>query len=265
MMRVLLVDDERLALDRLRVGLRGVHGVEVAGIATDGIEALDRIEELRPDLVLLDIQMPGRTGMDVAKALLEHEARPEIVFVTAFNRFAPDAFEVEAADYLLKPVDFDKLRSAIARARRRRALRDAEGRAAELDAVVSALRADAEQAQASADPRAPFEDGIWVPGRHGAVRVPVNTIDWIEAARDYVMLNTSLKSHILRATMNQMEERLDPRVMIRIHRSHMVRVNAVKAVERPGRGLLRLILADDVTLQVGPSYVDSACTALGLP
>jgi DNA-binding LytR/AlgR family response regulator len=265
MMRVLLVDDEALALDRLRVGLRGVPGVELAGVAKDGVEALERIEELKPDLVLLDIQMPGLTGMDVAAAVREQDGRPEIVFVTAFNRFAPDAFEVEAADYLLKPVDFDRLRTAIARARRRRALRDAEGRAAELDAVVSALRADTEQAQISAHSRGSFEDGIWVPGRHGAVRVPVDTIDWIEAARDYVMLNTSLKSHILRATMNQMEERLDPRIMIRIHRSYIVRVNAVTAVERRGRGMLRLILADDVTLQVGPNYVDSACKALGLP
>ena len=201
---------------------------------------------------------------EIAELPLEHEARPEIVFVTAFNRFAPDAFEVEAADYLLKPVDFDKLRSAIARARRRRALRDAEGRAAELDAVVTALRADAESVASQATAATPFDDGIWVPGRHGAVRVPVETIDWIEAARDYVMLNTPLKSHILRATMNQMEERIDPRVMIRIHRSHMVRIAAVKAVERPGRGMLRLILADEVNLQVGPNYTDPASRALGL-
>jgi DNA-binding LytR/AlgR family response regulator len=264
MMRILLIDDEPLALDRLHVGLRGVPGVELAGIATDGVEALEQIEALRPDLVLLDIQMPGMTGMAVAEALREQAARPEIVFVTAFNRFAPDAFDVEAADYLLKPVDFDRLRTAIARARRRRALRDAEGRAAELHAVVTALRADAAQFDLPTGAGRAFEDGIWVAGRNGAVRVPVDTIDWIEAARDYVMLNTPLKSHILRATMNQMEERLDPRIMVRIHRSHMVRIAAVNAVERPGRGMLRLILADDLKLQVGPNYIGAVCNALKL-
>ncbi|HZF41978.1 MAG TPA: LytTR family DNA-binding domain-containing protein [Sphingomonadaceae bacterium] len=263
-MRLLLVDDEPLALDRLRVALRGMPDVEVAGVATDGVEALEQIEALRPDLVLLDIQMPGITGMAVAEVLREQAARPEIVFVTAFNRFAPDAFDVEAADYLLKPVDFDRLRTAIARARRRRSLRDAEGRAAELDAVVVALRADAARGESQTDAGQVFEDGIWVPGRNGAVRVPVDTIDWIEAARDYVMLNTPLKSHILRATMNQMEERLDPGVMTRIHRSHMVRIAAVNAVERPGRGMLRLILADDVKLQVGPNYIEAICGALKL-
>jgi DNA-binding LytR/AlgR family response regulator len=263
-MRILLVDDEPLALDRLRVGLRGVPGVELVGVAVDGIEALERIDALLPDLVLLDIQMPGRTGMEVAEALRDREARPEVVFVTAFDRFAPDAFEVEAADYLLKPVNFDRLRTAIERARRRRALRDAEGRAAELGAVVAALREDASRTAQVDRTDSRFETGIWVPGRNGAVRVPVETIDWIEAARDYVMLNTALKSHILRAKMNDLEGRLDPRVMIRVHRSHMVRVDAVTGVERPGRGLLRLILSDGVVLQVGPSYLESVTAALRL-
>lgn len=99
-----------------------------------------------------------------------------------------------------------------------------------------------------------YDQGIWVPGRQGAVLVPVSMIDWIEAARDYVLLNTSLKSHILRARMNDIEQRLDPALMLRIHRSHIVRIGAVVGVERPGKGALRVVLSDGAVLQVGPNY-----------
>jgi two-component system, LytTR family, response regulator len=241
MMRVLLVDDEPLALDRLKVGFDAIEDVEVAGTASDGVE------------IILDIQMPGRSGMEIARALRPEECRPEVIFVTAFDRFATDAFEVEAADYLLKPVAFDRLRLGVERARRRRALREAEGRVAELGATLAALRGDARAVPAPAA-ESPYDQGIWVPGRQGAVLVPVSMIDWIEAARDYVLLNTSLKSHILRARMNDIEQRLDPALMLRIHRSHIVRIGAVVGVERPGKGALRVVLSDGAVLQVGPNY-----------
>jgi len=263
-MRVLLVDDEPLALERLQVALAAIPAVELVGTACDGLEANERIAELRPDLVILDVQMPGLSGMGVAQGLGETGYRPEVVFVTAFNRFAADAFSVEAVDYLLKPVSFDRLRVAIERVRRRCALRDADGRAAELETVVEALRRDADHAPADAAATEAFDNGIWVPGRHGALRVPVETIDWIEAARDYVLLNTPVKSHILRAKMNDLERRIDPRVMIRIHRSHMVRLGAVTGTERPGKGALRLLLNDGANLQVGPSYQDQVVRALRL-
>ncbi len=256
-MRVLLVDDEPLALDRLKVGFDAISDVEVAGTASDGIEAVAQIRALRPDLVILDIQMPGRSGMEIARSLRPGEHRPEIIFVTAFERFAADAFEVEAADYLLKPVAFDRLRLGVERARRRRALRDAEGRVAELEA----MRIDAPPVPV---PEVPYDQGIWVPGRQGAVLVPVTTIDWIEAARDYVLLNTALKSHILRARMNDIEKRLDPALMLRIHRSHIVRIGAVVGVERPGKGALRVVLSDGAVLQVGPNYQAGVEAALKL-
>lgn len=249
MMRVLLVDDEPLALDRLKVGFEEIEDVVVAGIACDGIEAAEQIRALEPDLVILDIQMPGRSGMDVARALRPGENRPEIIFVTAFDRFATDAFDVEAADYLLKPVAFDRLKLGVERARRRRALRDMEARATP-PAVAAA--------------ESPYDQGIWVPGRQGAVLVPVPTIDWIEAARDYVLLNTAIKSHILRARMNDIEKRLDPATMLRVHRSHIVRIGAVVGVERPGKGVLRVVLSDGAVLQVGPSYQDFVEAALKL-
>lgn len=250
-MRVLLVDDEPLALDRLKVGFERITDVVVAGTACDGIEAAEQIRTLEPDLVILDIQMPGQSGMDIARALQPGGNRPEIIFVTAFDRFATDAFEVEAADYLLKPVAFDRLKLGVERARRRRALRDMEARTTPAAATPAPVES-------------PHDQGIWVPGRQGAVLVPVSTIDWIEAARDYVLLNTPLKSHILRARMNDIEKRLDPGVMLRVHRSHIVRIGAVVGVERPGKGALRVVLSDGAVLQVGPNYQDAVEAALKL-
>ncbi|MFC0203461.1 LytR/AlgR family response regulator transcription factor [Novosphingobium soli] len=262
MIRVLLVDDEPLALDRLKAAIRPIEGIAAIATAGDGPEALEAIATGAFDLLVLDIQMPGCSGMDVARHVAAMPAPPDIVFVTAFDRFAPQAFEVEAVDYLLKPVSFDRLRLAIERVKRRRASRDAEGRAAELDLVVRALR---EEARAGAAPQgAAYEGGIWIPCRGGAVRVPVETIDWIEAARDYVLINTPTRSYILRATMTEVAGWLDPARFLRIHRSHIVKRAAVVSIDRPGKGVLRLVLSDGACLQVGPSYQTAVVEALGI-
>ncbi len=262
-MRVLLVDDEPLAIERMRVALAEIRDVEVVGSAGDGEAAAEQIAALNPELVLLDVQMPGLNGMELARRLGDAQNRPDLVFITAFNDFAMEAFEVEAVDYLLKPVGFERLRMAIDRVRRRRALLDADGRALELRSLVAALRV-APAASQRAEPASPYDDGIWVPGRQGAVRVPVETIDRIEAARDYVLLNTPIKSYILRAKMNEIEQRIDPRLMVRVHRSHMVRIESVVGVERPGKGMLRLVLNDGANLQVGPNYQPQVVKALRL-
>ena len=225
-LRTLLVDDEPLALERLQVFFRDIDGTEIVGTARDGREAAEAIERLKPDLALLDIQMPEQNGLRVA-ATLPPEQRPEIIFVTAFEQYAPDAFEVEAADYLLKPVRFDRLWQAVERAKRRRHMRDLAGRA--------------EAAAPSAGPR---EDGLWVPTRAGAVFVPVEAIDWIEAQRDYVMLHTATRSHILRISMRALEEKLDPGQLMRVHRSAFARPGNVVEVQRLGRTINALVLKD---------------------
>src|SRR4051812_3706317 len=219
-MRVLLVDDEALAIDRLRTFFGDIEGVEVVGQAGDGNEALDLIRDLTPDLVIMDVQMPGRNGLRAAQDI-DVEPRPELVFVTAHEHYAPDAFEVDAADYLLKPVRFDRLRQAVERARRRRSLRASENRAAELEAELEAARASG-QAGGQAD------DGFWIPERHGQRRVPIEAINWIEAARDYVLLHTDLRSHLLRITMSALEERLTGSALVRVHRSAFVRPDRVE-------------------------------------
>lgn len=253
-MRVLLVDDEDLALDRLRTFFADIEDVEVIGHASDGDEALEAIERLTPDLVLLDIQMPGRNGLRAA-ADIKVEPRPELVFVTAHEHYAPDAFDVDAADYLLKPVRFDRLRQAVERARRRQAMRKQAARAGQLEEEVSALR------QSGAPG---LEDGgFWVPERHGQRRVPLEAIDWIEAARDYVLLHTNVRSHLLRITMSALEDKLAGTALLRVHRSAFVRPDKVNEVRRANRSLT-LVLVDGATVQVGPSYIASVKAALNL-
>ena len=246
-LRTLLVDDEPLALERLQVFFRDIADAEVVGTARDGREAAEAIERLKPDLALLDIQMPEQNGLRVA-ATLPPEDRPEIIFVTAFEQYAPDAFEVEAADYLLKPVRFDRLWQAVERAKRRKHLRTLAGRA---EAAAAP----------SADPR---DDGLWVPTRAGAVFVPVETIDWIEAQRDYVMLHTATRSHILRISMRALEERLDPAQLMRVHRSAFARAANVVEVQRLGRTISALVLKDGAIVQVGPNYSKAVAERLKL-
>jgi len=254
-MRVLLVDDEQLALDRLRVFFGDIEDVEVVGEARDGDSAIRLIEDLRPDLVILDIQMPGRNGLRTASDIAV-EPRPEVVFVTAHEHYAPDAFDLEAADYILKPVRFDRLRVATERARKRRQLHDLAARADRLEAEMQGLR-DGQAATARPDPE------IWVPERHGQRRVPIESIDWIEAARDYVLLHTELRSHMLRATMAMLEEKLAGTPLIRVHRSAFVRPSRVTEIRHEGR-TMSLILADGTSVQVGPSYVEAVEQALGV-
>jgi two-component system, LytTR family, response regulator len=244
-LRTLLVDDEPLALERLQVFFRDIEGAEVIGTARDGKEAAEAIERLKPDLALLDIQMPEQNGLRVA-ATLPPGDRPEIIFVTAFEQYAPDAFEVEAADYLLKPVRFDRLWQAVERAKRRKHLRAMAGRA-----------------EAAPEPAA-RDDGLWVPTRAGAVFVPVETIDWIEAQRDYVMLHTATRSHILRISMRALEEKLDPAQLMRVHRSAFARPANVVEVQRLGRTISGLVLRDGAIVQVGPNYSRTVAERLKL-
>ena len=250
MLRTILVDDEPLALERLAVFFKDIEGAEVVGTARDGREAAEKIERLRPDLAILDIQMPEQNGLRVA-ATLPEDARPEVIFVTAFEQYAPDAFEVEAADYLLKPVRFDRLWQAVERAKRRKHLRTLAGRA--------------EAAEAGAAKAGSHEDGLWVPTRAGAVFVPVEAIDWIEAQRDYVMLHTATRSHILRISMRALEEKLDPNELVRVHRSAFARPGQVVEVQRLGKTINALVLRDGAIVQVGPNYSKSVAERLGLP
>ena len=257
-LRILLVDDEPLALARLEVGFREIPDAVVIGSAQDGDEALERIAALKPDVVVLDVKMPARDGLEVARTLSGDDA-PEVIFVTAYEQFAPSAFDIEAADYLLKPIRFERLRVAVERARRRRAAREAGSRIEELESVVDALRSDA-RGEVEAGPQ--YENELWIPGARGTTRVAVASIIWVEAARDYVMLHTQARSLILRETMGRLQERLNPAQALRVHRSAFVNPAAVTGIQRLGKGQIALVLSDGQVVSVGPNYTRNVLAAL---
>lgn len=243
-LRVLIVDDEQLAIDRLAGFLSDIDDVEVVAAVRNAAAAAEAIRSLHPDVMLLDIQMPGRSGMGLA-AELDPENRPEIIFVTAFEHFAPDAFAVDAADYLLKPVRFDRLKQAVVRSQRR-----------------IRLKAAAALGENTVAETGRFLRELWVSVRDGQVRLDVDQIEWIEAAKDYVLLHTSTRSYLHRISMSALQERLDPEALMRVHRSAFVRPGLVQKLERPGKGSLNLVLRDGAIVQVGPSYVKDVLRAL---
>lgn len=258
-MRILLVDDEPLALSRLKIGFREIPNTTVVGTASDGETALAQVAALRPDVIVLDMKMPLMNGLEVARALSVEDA-PEVIFVTAYDQYAPEAFDVEAADYLLKPVHFDRLRIAVERARRRRASREAGVTIAELSSLVEALR---ERPDAEPSSSRKYETELWIPGANGMTRIPVAGIMWIEAARDYALIHTETRSFILRETMGALEERIDPRVVLRVHRSAFVNPSFVEAIRKLGKGLVALTLVNGHVVHVGPSYTKAVVAALG--
>lgn len=249
-LRILAVDDEQLALRRLDLLLRKIVGVELIGTARSGPQALDLITRLKPDVILLDIRMAGMSGFEVVTAL-EGPDPPEVIFVTAFDSFAAQAFELSPVDYVVKPVDLDRLRRAIDRARRRLEASEARLHIDELTAVVAALRSQAaETASGGAGP--PAE--IWVQRRGEFARLLVRDIDWVEAERDYVRLHARGESYLLRHTLAALHERLGER-FLRIRRSALVRTDRIAAVRRAGYGDLRVKLVTGEELRVGGAYV----------
>ena len=229
-LRTLLVDDESLSRRGLELRLKVANDIEIIGQCSNGREALQAIRELKPDLVFLDIQMPGLSGFDVLAELQPHEL-PMIVFVTAYDRFAVQAFEARAIDYVLKPVDDARLAATLTHVRELVEQRTAVAERNQLVNLLAELRGSGEIEgvnTAAAAPQAPN----WLPIRNGreTVRVPVEAIEWVDAAGDYLCIHASGHTHILRATMREMENLLDPRLFQRVHRSTIVNLTRVKSL-----------------------------------
>jgi len=247
-LRLLLADDEPLALRRLRLALDSIPDVQIVSAVSDGARAIDAMRQLRPDAVLLDIKMPLADGFEVAEAV-EEAGGPSVIFVTAYDSYALRAFETSAVDYLLKPIEFDRLAAALDRARVRRSARDADRRAEELASVLNALREESRERDA---PR--YEREFWIRERGRFVRVPVADVERIEAERDYVRLHWEGRTLLYRETMSNLEERLDPDVMLRVHRSAFVNWARLKAVHRDGGGRLLAVLESGDEVPVSRAY-----------
>jgi len=247
-LRIVLADDEPLALRRLRLALAAIPDVQIVGEASDGERAIALMRSAHPDVVLLDVKMPLADGFEVAEAIGADNA-PAIIFVSAFDSYALKAFETSAVDYLLKPVEFDRLAAALTRARARRDAFDAERRAEELTAILEALR---KEARARDDPR--YDRELWVRDRGRFLRVPVCDVDRIEAERDYVRLYWEGRTLLFRETMSNLEDRLDPDAMLRVHRSTFVNWAKLKAVRRDRTGRLYAVLDNGEEAAVSRAY-----------
>jgi DNA-binding LytR/AlgR family response regulator len=234
----MIVDDEPLARRRLEILLKDQDEVELVGAAADGVAARRMIGERCPDVVLLDIKMPGQNGLEVLDAL--GEAAPIVIFVTAFDRFALDAFDRAAFDYLLKPVEPARLAASLARAREALAEHAAAERAQELEEILRNLRSSPASAPVASAPNG-FDRDIWVQERGGRVSVPVAAIDWVAAERDYVRIHAGARSFLVRQSIGGLAERLDPSLFVRIHRSSLVRADRIVRVRHAGgRGSVML-------------------------
>lgn len=246
-LRVLAVDDEPLALRRIELAIAEMIDVVLIGKARSADEGLELIRTHRPDVLLLDIQMSNRDGFDLIQQLDEATA-PLVVFVTAHEAFAIRAFEVGALDYVLKPVEFDRLRAALVRARDALALADRASRTAELRALVGELRREASGAPA-------YATGFWAERKGEHVRAAVEHIHWMEADRDYVRLHTRSGPYLIRGPLSTIQEELDPQQFVRIRRSALVRTDRIRSIRNRGYGDFRITLSSGEELRVGKTYL----------
>jgi two-component system LytT family response regulator len=273
---VLVADDERPARVRLEDLLRREPDVEIVASARNGALAVSGIRELRPELVFLDVQMPVMTGLDVVRQI-GPDAMPATIFVTAFDQYAIQAFDVSAVDYLVKPFTDERFEQAFHRARRRLALEGIDRQREQLAAALHGLGATvsprvrgsltapaAGPEVASAKAGAPYLERIAVES-HGKVRVvPVSAIDCIVASGSYADLFVGDRRYAIRERMQVLEERLDPALFLRVHRSTIVRLALVELLHRSPGGDYEVQLRSGVRLPVSRSRHDALARWLGL-
>lgn len=249
--RALIVDDEPLARRKLRRLLNGECDVEVIGECADDTQAVAAIEEQKPDLVFLDVQMPETDGLGVVHAV-GPQRMPLVVFVTAYDQYAVKAFEVSALDYLLKPVSRERFQAAVARARSQMEL----GRTSEVGQRLHALLEHLKSGQE-------FSRRLMLKSEGRVFFLTVDEIDWIEAAHNYLVLHVGKKSHLIRETMDSLEARLDPDHFVRIHRSTMVNIERIQEMHPWVRGEHAVLLRDGTRLTLSRSYYERLRQRLG--
>ena len=232
-LKTLIVDDEPLAVERMQVICSKIGELQVVGTASDGAQALRLIEALSPDLVLLDMTMPEVDGMSVAKELAKQSERPAVVFVTAHDNYAVEAFDLDAVDYVLKPVKPERLERAVQRA--------------------IARRGDGERSDSQ------WLEELWIPHRSELIRIATSEVGRIDAERDYVRLyvgeGEDARTYLLLQTIAGLEKRLDPSKFIRIHRSTILRKDRITGLRHDGLGVWSVELDDEEALRIGRTYL----------
>ncbi|HEX9927061.1 MAG TPA: LytTR family DNA-binding domain-containing protein [Pyrinomonadaceae bacterium] len=241
-MKILIVDDEPLARERVRRHLRDEPGIEIVGEAGNGREAVSAIEEKTPDLVFLDVQMPEMNGFDVLKALEENKI-PAIVFTTAYDKYAIQAFEFHALDYLLKPFSRERFRRSVRHAREQLENSRQSGNIDErLVSLLENLKAKK------------YLERIVVKNSGRVFFIKTDEIDWIEAAGNYLKLHVGRDAHLIRETMQSIEAKLDPEKFFRIHRSTLVQIDRIKELHPLFGGDYAVILRNGTELNLSRNY-----------
>ena len=257
--RTILVDDESLAIQGLALRLQAHEDVEIVETCTNGREAIRAIKTHKPDLVFLDIQMPGFDGFSVVQGMMEVEP-PLFIFVTAYSDHAIRAFEAQAVDYLMKPVEEGRLADALDRVRQRLTEKRQGQEVEKLREVLAEVAPQAMTDFAATEDGAPasnrFEKLINIKDRGQIFRVDVDSIERIDAAGDYMCIYTADNSLILRETMKDLEKRLDPRNFQRVHRSTIVNLSQVRQVKPHTNGECFLVLESGAQVKVSRSYRD---------
>jgi len=248
--RVVIIDDEALARRAVRRAVEIYPNAKVIAECSDGSEALRILQNVRPDLVFLDVEMPQMDGFEVVRKLDPQHA-PYIVFVTAHERYALDAFKIHAIDYLVKPIDEGKIQEVLQRVSGQVKQNRLRGFNSELDSIIQLI----EKRDTGRRQSLPLER-IAVKNKDRFYFVETSAIDWIEADRNYVILHSGSTKHILRMKMNHLEERLDPSVFIRIHRSSIVNIRSVKEFRLYFNGMFMILLKDGSKLFSSRGYHD---------
>jgi two-component system LytT family response regulator len=259
-LRALIVDDESLGRRGLRLRLQKHGDVEIVGECSNGREALRAIPELSPDIVFLDIQMPGIDGFEVVRSL-QADGMPLVVFVTAFDQYAVQAFDVHAVDYILKPADDERLARALLRARERLHGANAAADKQRLLEVIGdlsgrpAAQVEEWKGNGSASPHS-YPDRIGINDGGEITLVAAAEIDWVDAAGDYMCIHAGGRIHVMRSTMKSLESQLDPAVFQRVHRSTIVNTKRIRQVCPHMNGEYHLVLEGGARLKMSRSYRD---------
>jgi two-component system LytT family response regulator len=259
--RTVIVDDEALSRRGLEIRLIAAGDFEVVAQCANGREALLSVEAQRPDLMFLDIQMPGISGFDVLTQLPE-ESLPMVVFVTAFDQYAIRAFEARAVDYLLKPIEDSRLQACLDRVRSQLRARGAEGERDRLFTLIAEITGSGELVleellQRGREALAPkYPDILPIQQGRDVIRVAVSSIDWIDAAGDYMCIHAAGATHILRGTMKELEGFLDAKLFQRVHRSTIVNLRRVTSLRAHMNGEYFLVLDGGRELKLSRSYRD---------
>jgi two-component system LytT family response regulator len=258
-----LVDDEPLARKGLTLRLAEFDNIEIVGECKNGIEAVALIPQLRPDLVFLDIQMPGLNGFQVINKLQElKQPIPLIVFVTAFDSYAIKAFDIHALDYVLKPVDGRRLKDAVEKVQLTLQRKQQDGDNQKLARLVANFTGDdcedilRKLASGESITTNPYPDVLAIKDGSQVTRVAVNDIQWIDAAGDYMCVHATDQTHIMRRTMKELEKDLDPKNFVRAHRSAIVNIKFVQKMVSHISGEYHLILNNGTELKVSRSHRD---------